>query len=86
MKFHTLLAMIAASAALTLTGCRVDQTEEGNLPEVDVQTRGETEMPKYDVTPADVDVGTTETNVTMPTVDVNMPPENPATPVPAPEE
>jgi hypothetical protein len=85
MKFYTMLAMIAATATLTLTGCRVEKTEEGNLPEVDVQTRGETNLPKYDVDAADVDVGTTETQMTMPTVDINMPPENEATPVPAPE-
>ena len=85
MKFTTMLAMIAASAALTLTGCRVEKTQEGNLPEVDVETRGETQMPKYDVDAADVDVGTTKTEVSVPTVDVNMPPENNATPAPANE-
>lgn len=85
MKFTTLLAMIAASAALTLTGCRVEKTQEGNLPEVDVETRGDTKMPKYDVDAADVDVGTTQADVTVPTVDVNMPPENNATPAPAPQ-
>lgn len=86
MKFYTLLAILAATAALSLTGCRVEQTEEGNLPEVDVETRGESNMPEYDVQAGDVDVGTTETQMTVPTVDVNMPPESNATPRPAPGE
>ncbi len=85
MKFTTMLAMIAATAALTLTGCRVEKTDEGNVPDVDVTTKGELDAPNFDVDAADVDVGTTQADVTVPTVDVNMPPENQATPVPAPQ-
>ena len=85
MKFTTMLAMIAASAALTLTGCRVEKTDEGNIPDVDVTTKGELDAPNFDVDAADVDVGTTKTEVSVPTVDVNMPPENNATPAPANE-
>ena len=81
MKFYTLLAILAATATLTLTGCRVEKTQEGSLPDVDVE--GETNLPAYDVDAADIDVGTTETNVTVPTVDVDMPPANNATPAPA---
>jgi len=81
MKFYTLLAILATTATLSLTGCRVEKTQEGNLPDVDVE--GETKLPAYDVDAADVDVGTTEANVTVPTVDVNMPPPSNATPAPA---
>lgn len=81
MKFSTLLVMMAATAALSLTGCRVEKTQEGNLP--DVEVKGDTKLPKYDVDAADVDVGTTKTEVTVPTVDVNMPPPSNATPAPA---
>lgn len=83
MKFNTLLATLAAVSMLVFAGCTVDKTKEGNLPDVDVETKGDVELPNYDVKPADVDVGTTETNVTVPTVDVNMPPESNATPAPA---
>jgi len=81
MKFYTMLAILAATATLTFTGCRVEKTQEGELP--DVEVRGDTKLPSYDVDAADIDVGTTETNVTVPTVDVNMPPPSDATPAPA---
>lgn len=63
-------AALMAPFALGLAACDVDQTKEGKMPEVKV-TEGE--MPKYDVQAADVDVGTKETTVTVPTVDVTMP-------------
>lgn len=83
MKIKTLLAVGAASVALFMTGCTVEQTEEGSLPDVDMQVEGETRLPSYDVDAADVDMGTTRTEVTVPTVDVNMPQDNDATPAPA---
>ena len=86
MKFKTLLATVTAVSALAFTGCTVDKTQEGNLPDVDVETKGETQVPEYDVKPADVDVGTTRTTVNVPTVDVNMQPHDNQTPVPAPNE
>lgn len=56
--------------ALGVAACDVDQTKEGNMPEVEVSGGN---LPKYDVETADVDVGTKETTVTVPTVDVSMP-------------
>ena len=84
MKFYTLLAMLAATATLTFTGCSVEQTEEGNMPEFEKTEEGN--MPEYDVDAADVDVGTTETQMTVPTVDVNMPADNDETPAPPPAQ
>jgi hypothetical protein len=55
-----------------LAGCRVQQTEEGELPavDVDVQTK-EGELPAYDVDAPDVDVKTETREVQVPTdVDV----------------
>ena len=67
--------MLAAAivSAMTLGACDIDQTEEGALPDVDVDVSGG-ELPAYDVDVADVDVGTTEDTiiVTRPTVDVSM--------------
>ncbi|MEH6389922.1 MULTISPECIES: hypothetical protein [Pseudomonas] len=61
-------------AALSLSACDVEQTEEGSLPDVDVEAEGGN-MPEYDVDAADVDVGTREKTVTVPDVDVTMPDE-----------
>lgn len=56
--------------AMGLAACDVDQTQEGEMPEVEV-TGGQ--MPEYDVETADVDVGTKETTVEVPDVDITMP-------------
>lgn len=56
--------------AMGLAACDVDQTEEGELPEVDVKGGN---MPEYDVETADVDVGTEEKTVEVPDVDITMP-------------
>ena len=62
-KLLTLL--IAPLFAVGLTACDVDQTEEGEMPEMEVQ---EGELPAYDVEASDVEV--TEDTVTVP--DVNL--------------
>lgn len=68
--FILLMALLAVLA----TGCRVRQTEEGELPDVDVSAEGG-KVPEYDVDAADVDVKTEKREVTVPDVDVNMPGE-----------
>lgn len=73
MSFILLLALLTVFA----TGCRVRQTEEGELPDVDVSAEGG-KMPEYDVDAADVDVKTEKREVTVPDVDVNMPGEEKA--------
>lgn len=69
------LALILASCSLAIAGCDVDQTQEGELPDVDVNASGG-EMPEYNVEGPDVDVGTENTVVETPTVDVDIPAEN----------
>lgn len=56
------------------TGCRVSQTEEGEMPDVDVQVQ-DGKLPEYDVDAADVDVKTEKRTIEVPDVDVNMPEE-----------
>ena len=73
MSFVLLLALLTVFA----TGCRVRQTEEGELPDVDVSAEGG-KVPEYDVDAADVDVKTEKREVTVPDVDVNMPGEEKA--------
>ena len=65
-----LIASLIAPLAIGLAACDVDQTKEGEMPEVNVE---EGQLPEYDVETADVDVGTKETTVTVPDVDVTMP-------------
>lgn len=69
-----LLATLCLSILLLpLAACSVEQTEEGELPEVEA-TGGE--MPEYDVDAADVEVGTETREVEVPTVDVEPPDED----------
>ncbi len=52
-----------------LAACDVDQTEEGDMPEVDVEGGN---LPEYDVEGPDVDVDTGTETVEVPTVDVDV--------------
>lgn len=69
MKILT-LEIALGSAAVLLAGCDVEQTEEAELPEVDVEAEGGN-MPEYDVDTADVDVTTEERTVEVPEVEID---------------
>ncbi len=60
-----LTLFIAPLFVVGMTACDVDQTEEGDMPDVEVQ---EGELPAYDVEGPDVEV--TEDTVTVPEIDV----------------
>lgn len=65
-------ALIGAfGAVLTLGACSVEKTQEGELPEVDVQAKSG-QLPQYEVETADVEIGTREAQVTVPDVDVDV--------------
>lgn len=66
-------AVLAVAIALPLAACDVDQTEEGELPDVNVE---EGQLPEYDVEGPDVDVDTDTVQIQTPDVDVNMPDDN----------
>lgn len=67
------LALLMAFLVVTFTtGCRVRQTEEGEMPDVDVQVEGG-KVPEYDVDAADVDVKMEEKTIKVPDVDVEPP-------------
>ena len=61
-------ALVIPALALGLTACSVEQTEEGELPDVDVEGGN---MPEYDVDAPDVDVEMEEKTITVPDIDVN---------------
>lgn len=63
------IAIIAACgiASMGLAACDVEQTEEGEMPEVNVEGGN---LPEYDVDAAEVTVGTEERTVDVPVIGV----------------
>lgn len=69
MRYKKLLTLLIAPLfAVGMTACDVDQTEEGEAPEIEVR---EGELPAYDVEGPDVEV--TEDTVVVPDVDIERP-------------
>jgi len=67
--------IFAAAGALALGACDVDQTKNGQMPDVDVNVSGG-QAPEFDVTGPDVNVGMENKTVQVPDVDVEAPAEN----------
>lgn len=71
-KNRSVLLAFAFAALTALVGCDVEKTREGNvtLPKYEVEKtkEGNVTLPKYDVTTPDVNVGTKETEVTVPKI------------------
>lgn len=69
MKSRNLAWLLAPLFAFGLAACDVEQTQEGEMPEVSVNAE-EGEMPEYDVDTAEVDVDSQERQVSVPDIDV----------------
>ena len=67
--------MLIAANCFAVTACDVDQTKEAKLPDVDVNVGGG-QLPEYNVQGPDVDIGTENKTIQVPTVDVNVPKDN----------
>lgn len=82
---HVLKSLFAAALMMTsIAACDIDQTREGEMPEVDVHGG---QLPEFDVETPEVELGTEretievpnvevetrETEVEVPDVDVRMP-------------
>lgn len=67
MKKRFLTAALVPAFAMFLGACEVRQTEEGDMPDVDVEGG---QLPEYDVDAAPVRVGTDTQTVVVPDVDV----------------
>ncbi|MEM7689894.1 MAG: hypothetical protein AAF291_12805 [Pseudomonadota bacterium] len=67
-------------SAIGLAACDVQQTEEGEMPDVDVSVE-EGNLPEYDVDAPELKVGTTEMDVEVPEVDVSTDTETVDVPV-----
>ena len=70
-NFKSAALVLAIGAALSLSACNVEKTQEGELPKVDVDAQGG-QLPAYKVETPDVDVNTREATVPVPDVDVNV--------------
>lgn len=76
MRWKQLLVIpVALLLTVSVTSCRVEQTNEGELPDVDVDAEAG-ELPAYDVDGPEVDVSTEEKTIEVPTVDVEPPSED----------
>ena len=71
---RTIKALVAASCCLAFAACDVDQTKEAKLPDVDVNASGG-QLPEYDVRGPEVNVGTENKTIEVPTIDVDVPKE-----------
>lgn len=68
LKLNKLTIVALSALAFGIAGCEVQKTQEGKMPDVEVK---DGQIPKYDVTPPDVNVTSDPTTVTVPTgVDV----------------
>lgn len=69
-QMTTLMLALALIMAPLLTGCEIEQTREGEMPEVDIDAK-EGQLPQYDVDPAEVEIGTEEKTIEVPDIDVD---------------
>ncbi len=76
-----LLATCFVAGMVGMTGCTVKQTEEGKMPDVDVNVE-DGNLPKYDVDAPDVDVDIERKDVKVPDVDVDVDVEKKEIPLP----
>lgn len=67
MRKAAVVIPLALVLVLSFTACEVEQTEEGEMPEVTVE---EGNLPEYDVDAPEVDVEMEEKTVEVPDVDI----------------
>ncbi|MDQ3246552.1 MAG: hypothetical protein M3Q52_06620 [Pseudomonadota bacterium] len=67
-----IVKMLIGVSCLGFAACDVDQTKEGEMPDVDVNASGG-QLPEYNIEGPDVNVGMENKVVQVPTVDVDAP-------------
>ncbi len=79
MKPGIIIGAVAAVAliAFGIFFFDVNQTEEASLPDVDVTVEGGN-MPEFDLESGEIETGTEEVTITVPTVDIESPEEDTA--------
>lgn len=77
---NTVTTALIALSTFGLAACDVQQTEEGQMPDVDVSV-DEGNMPEYDVDGPEITAGTTKRQVEVPNVDISTETETVDVPV-----
>lgn len=67
MKLRALTAVAAPALVLGLAACDIDQTREGEAPEIEVEGG---QLPEYDVDLPDVDIRRDTQQVVVPRIDI----------------
>jgi hypothetical protein len=77
MKIASVLAVVVAAVAIGfgIYMVDIDQTEEASLPDVDV-TVEEGNMPEFNAEVGDIETGSEEITLEVPTVDIESPEED----------
>ena len=71
----TMIKVLVGASCFAMAACDVDQTKEGEMPDVDVNASGG-QLPEFNVEGPEVNVGTENKTVQVPTVDVDVPDED----------
>ena len=71
---NNVLKVLVGASCFAIAACDVDQTKEGEVPDVDVNVSGG-QLPEYNVEGPTVNVGTENKTIQVPTVDVDVPKE-----------
>ena len=76
MKSSTIFGVLVAIAvvAFAIYMIDIDQTEEARLPDVEVNVEGGN-MPEFEAKTGEIETGTKEVTVEVPTVDIKTPEE-----------
>lgn len=69
---NTVKALALAAVCFGIAGCKVNKTQEGKLPDVNVSATGG-KLPEYNVQGPKVETGTKNETVKVPTVKVKTP-------------
>lgn len=70
----TMIKVLVGASCFAMAACDVDQTKEGEMPDVDVNASGG-QLPEFNVEGPTVNVGTENKTVEVPTIDVDVPDE-----------
>lgn len=72
MRISKLAVVPALVAVFALNACTAEQTEEGEMPEVNVEGGN---LPEYDIDPARVEITTDTQNIQVQTPDIDIEPQ-----------
>ena len=70
----TIVKLVMGAGCVMLGACQVEKTQNGQMPNVDVNVSGG-QLPEYNVQGPEVNVGTENKVIQVPTVDVKAPQE-----------